>query len=102
MPSDGQADDRARVLTGPQEPLGRANSLVLVESYRSTERRFWIRARGVFRMYWLIGKQWCLFGLFSFLPCWLSDLLYRCFAEHRHQFKLKMPEDPGPKERFLP
>lgn len=90
------------VLTGPQEVLTQSNSLVLVENFRSTGRRFWIRSRGVFRTYWLIGRQWRLFGLFSFLPCWLGDWLYRWFAEHRHQFKLKMPKEPGPEERFLP
>jgi predicted DCC family thiol-disulfide oxidoreductase YuxK len=90
------------VLTGPQLPLTHANSLVLVEHYRSTQRRYWIRSRAVFRIYWIIGRQWSLFGLLSFLPCWIGDWLYRSFAAHRHQFKLKMPKDPGPKDRFLP
>lgn len=90
------------VLSGPQEYLRDVNSLVVVENYQSTERRFWIRSRGVFRVYWLIGNQWRLFGLFSFLPCWIGDCIYRWLAAHRHQFKLKMRKEPGPKERFLP
>lgn len=94
-------DTAQDVLTGPQEYLNHVNSLVLVENYQSTERRFWIRSRGVFRTYWLIGAQWRLFGIFSFLPCWFGDWLYRQFAEHRHKYKLTMPQEPGPKERFL-
>lgn len=90
------------VLTGPQAPLNHVNSLVVVENYTSTERRFWIRSRAVFRTYWLIGKQWRLFGLFSFLPAWIGDWIYCYVAEHRHKYKLKIDEEPGPKERFLP
>ena len=90
------------VLCGPQTYLRKINSLVLVENFRSTDRHFWIRSRGIFRVYWLIGGQWKLFGLFSFLPSWIGDWLYRWVAEHRHQFKLKMDKQPGPKERFLP
>jgi hypothetical protein len=32
----------------------------------------------------------------------LGDFFYRWFAAHRHQFKLKLPEEPGPQDRFLP
>ncbi|MES2273307.1 MAG: DUF393 domain-containing protein [Chlamydiota bacterium] len=98
-PLNGEtADD---VLSGPQAPLRRMNSLVLAENYRSTDRSFWIRSRAIFRVYWLIGRGWAVIGLLSFLPGWFGDLLYRWLAEHRHQFKLQMPEDPGPSDRFL-
>lgn len=90
------------VLSGPQEPLRKANSLVLVENYDSTDRKFWIRSQGVLRVYWLVGNGWGLLGIFSFLPAALGDFVYRWVAEHRHQFKLKIPNQPGPKDRFLP
>ena len=90
------------ILSGPQKYLRGINSLVLVEDYQSTNRNFWTRSRGVSRVYWLIGGQWRLFGLFSFLPAWVGDWLYIWVAEHRHQFKLKMPQEAGPKDRFLP
>ena len=89
------------ILIGPQEPLKKANSLILVEQYQSTERRFWIRSKAVLRTYWLIGNGWGLIGIFSFLPGFFCDALYRWLAAHRHQFKLKMPQE-GPKDRFLP
>lgn len=89
-------------LIGPQESLKRANSLVLVENYDSTARQFWVRSRAIFRIYWLVGRGWGLVGILSFLPGFLGDAIYRWLAAHRHQFKLKIPEAPGPKERFLP
>ncbi|HSX25658.1 MAG TPA: DUF393 domain-containing protein [Chlamydiales bacterium] len=90
------------ILTGPQQPLRHANSLVLVENYESTDREFWIRSQAVFRIYWLLGGAHAYLGLLSFLPSFLGDPIYNWFAAHRHQFKLKMPEEPGPEDRFLP
>lgn len=90
------------LLTGPQEPLRRANSIVLVEHYDSTHRQYWIRSRAVFRTYWLVGNGWGLVGILCFLPGGVGDFIYNVFAAHRHQFKLKMTRDPGPKDRFLP
>lgn len=89
------------VLSGPQANLKKAMSLVLVENYQSTDRKFWTESRAVLRIYWLVGG-WGLIGIFSFLPRWIGDPIYRWFAVHRHQFKLKMPNSPGPKDRFLP
>lgn len=90
------------VLSGPQKKLREANSLVLIEDYASTERRFWIRSRAILRIYWLIGGGWAFLGLFSFFPCFFGDFLYRKLALHRHQFKLKMKDGWGPHDRFLP
>ncbi len=90
------------ILTGPQAPLKKANSLVLVENYQSTERQFWVRSKAVLRTYWLTGNGWGLIGIFSFLPAFLGDWIYRWLAAHRHQFKLKISQEPGPKGRFLP
>lgn len=90
------------ILSGPQEPLIHSNSLVLAENYQSTEREFWVRSRAIFRIYWLVGNGWGLIGILCFFPGWVGDFFYRWFAAHRHQFKLKIPEDPGPKNRFLP
>lgn len=92
------ADD---ILIGPQLNLRKANSLVLVENYQSTERKFWIRSRAILRIYWLVGNGWGLFGIFSFFPGFIGDFFYRWLAKHRHQFKLKMPDQPVPKNRLL-
>jgi predicted DCC family thiol-disulfide oxidoreductase YuxK len=92
----------ADILSGPPAKLKNMNSVVLVENYDSTERNFWVRAKAIFRVHWLIGNGWGLIGIFSFLPSFLIDPFYRWYAEHRHQYKLKMPDSPGPKDRFLP
>ena len=97
-----KGETASSILTGPQGPLKSANSLVLVENYDSTERKFWLRSRAVFRMYWLVGNGWGLIGILSFLPGYVGDFFYDRFAAHRHQFKLKMPNPPGPQDRFLP
>ena len=90
------------ILIGPQEPLTRAQSVVLVENYQSTKRCFYVRSRAIFRIYWIVKHGWELLGILSFLPCWFSDIFYRWLAAHRHQFKLKMKKEPGPQDRFLP
>ncbi len=90
------------VLTGPQEELVHANSLVLAEKFRSTERRFWIKSRAILRIDWLAGDGWGLIGILSFFPGWIGDFFYDWVAAHRHQFKLQVSETLGPKDRFLP
>jgi predicted DCC family thiol-disulfide oxidoreductase YuxK len=89
------------ILIGPQAHLKKANSLILVENYESTSRKFWIRSKAILRIYWLTGNGWGLIGILSFLPSFFGDPLYRWLAEHRHQFKLRMPKE-GPQDRFLP
>ena len=98
-PLSGQTAEE--ILTGPLARLKKINSLILVEDYRSTDRRFWVESRAILRIYWLVGG-WGLIGILCFLPGFLGDPIYRWFAAHRHQFKLKMPDKPGPEERFLP
>lgn len=89
-------------LTGPQKELKKVNSLILVQNYDSTDRYFWIRSKAILKIYWLVGHGWGLLGIFSFFPCIISDFLYRCFAAHRHQFKLKIQTGAISKERLLP
>jgi predicted DCC family thiol-disulfide oxidoreductase YuxK len=98
-PLKGQTAEE--ILSGPQKSLKLAKSLVLVENYDSTDRKFWIESKAVLRIYWLVGG-WGLIGIFCFVPSFIGDPIYRFFAAHRHQFKLKMPEIPGPRDRFLP
>jgi predicted DCC family thiol-disulfide oxidoreductase YuxK len=92
----------SKILIGPQASLREAQSLVLAEHYLSTQRDFFIQSRAILRIYWLIGGKWKWLGLLSFLPSWPGDLFYRWFAAHRHQLKLKLPTDPGPRDLFLP
>ncbi len=92
----------SKILHGPLEKYTRANSLVLIENYQSTEREIWVRSQVMMRIYWLVGNGWGLFGWLSFLPAWLGDRFYRDLANHRHQFKLKMNEEAVTSDRFLP
>lgn len=97
-----EGETAKRILIGPHGWMRKANSIVLIENYDSTGRKFWVRSKAVLRIFWLNGNGWGLIGCLSFLPAKIGDVIYRYFAEHRHQFKLKMSKDPGPKERFLP
>lgn len=99
-PLNGETAEK--VLTGPQARLRKGDSLVFAEHCFSTERQFWLRSRAVFRIYWLLGGRWALWGLFSFLPGWIGDLFYRAVARHRHQFRFKIKAPAAPKERMLP
>lgn len=90
------------ILTGPQKQLRQANGLVLVENYESTERDFLVQGRALLRIYWWMGKTWACLGVLSFFPETILNFFYRRMGEHRHRFKLDIPEDLEPKDRFLP
>lgn len=97
-----RGESAKEILTGPQKPLLKENSLILVENYDSTERKFWIRSRALFRIYWIAKSGYAILGLLSFLPPFLGDWIYKLVAAHRHEFRMKMEEKPVPKDRLLP
>lgn len=99
-PLNGNTADN--ILIGPNAHLRKANSIVLVEDYESTSRKFWIRSKAILRIYLLNGNGWGIIGILGFLPSFIIDPFYRWFAEHRHHFKLKIPDKAGPQDRFLP
>jgi len=88
------------ILIGPNAHFAKEDSLILLENYRSDARRFWLRSKGAFRVYWLLGSYWI--GWLCFLPAWVGDWAYRLVAEHRHRLRvgLDYPELKG--DRFLP
>jgi predicted DCC family thiol-disulfide oxidoreductase YuxK len=98
-PLDGDTADA--ILTGPLAFYRKANTIVLLENYQSTEREFWIRSKAILRVYWLVGSGWKIVGWLCFLPSWIGDLFYSWVANHRHQFKLKPMHEIGPTDRFL-
>lgn len=97
-----QGKTALEVLSGPQTFLRKSNSLVVVEHWRSTDRKFWDRSKATFRAYWLLGGQWKLYGCLSFLPGWIGNFFYNHLSAHRHQFRLRPDAEIGPQERFLP
>jgi predicted DCC family thiol-disulfide oxidoreductase YuxK len=58
------------------------NSLVLIENYSAINQKIYLRSKGVFRIFWILGGKWKLLGILSFLP-FLFDLVYTFIASHR-------------------
>ena len=59
------------------------DTVVLLEE-TSEGDRLWVRARAIFRIYWLLGGGYRLLGWLSYLPGWLLDPIYSMVARHRH------------------
>lgn len=76
--------------------LLKENTLVLLEDWRTPQKRLWIRGRGAFRILWLLGGKWRLLGWLCFVPFGI-DLFYRLIAHHRHRLKISgdLPHAPG-------
>lgn len=96
------AEEILKGLTSEQREI---DSLILVENYLSTERRFFLMGRAALRICWLLGDAWILIGWACFLPSFLFDACYRFVARHRHYFfrndVCRLPS-PGDQDRFLP
>lgn len=94
-----EGETAVEILIGPNARYARANSLVLVESFRSDRRRFWIRSQAAFRIYWVLGSYWI--GWLSFLPAWMTDWIYRWVAHHRHYLRFGWKHPSFKSDRFL-
>lgn len=62
-----------------------ADSLVLIENYKSPKRQYFILGRGALRICWDLGGWWTIPGLISWLPSCLYDWGYRLVAKNRHR-----------------
>lgn len=95
-----EGETAKEILIGPNAHFTKEDSLVLIEDFRSDQRRFWIRSKGAFRIYWLMESYWI--GWLCFFPAWVGDWVYRWIAKHRHRLRFgwERPEFQG--ERFLP
>ncbi len=82
-PLDGKTIEKW--LEGPRE----TNTLILLENFQKPSPREWVRARGVFRIYWLLGGKWSWIGWLYLVPG--LDLIYRFVARHRHHFVKEAP-----------
>lgn len=82
-----------------------AESVVLIENYRSNSPLIRMRAKAVFRILWILGFPWSLVGWLCYLPSIFFDWIYRWIAKHRDAFfarsacVIPLPEQ---KSRFLP
>lgn len=73
-------------LTKLPPELKQLDTIILVENYLSPNYQVRVLSNGVFRIAWLLGGFWKLFGVFSYLPSWTFDWAYRFVARHRHSF----------------
>lgn len=82
-----------------KEHLRKMNTLVLIENFQKKEY-YWIRAKAVFRIFFLLGGYWKCLGMLSYLPSYLIDPFYRLIAllRNRSHTQLAIQKD----ERFLP
>lgn len=82
-----------------------ADSLILIEDYRSSNPKFFILGKGALRICWLLGGFWAVPGILSWLPPFFYDWSYRLLAKNRHRF-FKNTSCFVPKQelqhRFLP
>jgi predicted DCC family thiol-disulfide oxidoreductase YuxK len=62
-----------------------ANTLILIENYRSSSPKKWIKGRAVMRILWLIGGWRKLVGWMAFVPLGV-DQVYAFIAKRRHRF----------------
>lgn len=100
-----QGETAKDILKNLPPEIKQEDSLILVENFQQSNRKFYILARGVFQIFWLLGGFWSLIGSLSFLPSFLYDWGYRLVARNRQLFK-KPSEcpilSPEEKNRFLP
>lgn len=73
-----------KILQNRWEKLKKADTLILIENYASTESKIWIRGRAVLRILWILGGWRKVPGLLAFLP-WGVDALYSAVAKRRHR-----------------
>jgi predicted DCC family thiol-disulfide oxidoreductase YuxK len=78
-------DPDAKLFLGKRyRELKNANTLVLIENYRSPDSQIWIRGRGVMRVLWLLGGLKRIPGLLCFVPLGI-DAAYALIAKRRHR-----------------
>lgn len=91
---------------GEWPPFQWLDSMILLEKNQKNNYMYWSKA--VFRMLWLLGGFWSIFGLLSFLPkilLWPFDVVYRFIAKHRRKVCLTARQSDiwqKYQSRFLP
>ena len=99
-----QGTTAAKLLKDLPEKYKKADSLILVENYQTSQQRFFILGKGVLRIFWLLGGLWKILGIFSFLPSFLYSWAYRQVAHDRYRVFGQTCLVPSTKDkhRFLP
>ncbi len=74
-----------KVLGKDWNRLKNANTLILVENYRTGLPKIWIKGRAVMRIFWLLGGWRKAVGWLAFVPFGV-DQVYAFIAKRRHRF----------------
>lgn len=84
--------------------ISRDDSLVLIENYKTMDKKMYLFGQGALRILWLLGGGFCLLGWLSFLPPFLYNWGYTLIAKNRYRLfgQTCLIPDPKQKERFLP
>jgi predicted DCC family thiol-disulfide oxidoreductase YuxK len=69
-------------LTGKNAYLKKEDTLILLENVKTKKTKVWIRSKGIFRIFWILGGPWKFLGALGYLP-FGGDVIYRFIAHHR-------------------
>lgn len=100
-----QGSTAKQYLSNFPEEYKQNNTLILIENFQSQNPTYYIFGKAALKIFWIIGGIWSVLGLFSFLPSFLYDWIYKIVAKYRHRlFKKDRCFIPNPEEhkRFLP
>ena len=78
------------------------DTLILLQNYGTEHEQLLVEGKAVLRILWILGGGYAWLGIFSFLPTFLADGIYRLVARYRY----RLFSNPSPIEkkegRFLP
>ncbi len=85
------------------ESIRNADSMVLIENYKTADQKIYIFGKGVLRTLWLLGGPYKAIGWIHFLPSFLYDWIYWIVAKNRKRIfgTIDLPTETGV-GRFLP
>jgi len=63
-----------------------ADSVILIENYKTSKSVVFIYGKAAFRILWLMGGFWGVLGLLNFIPSIFYDWGYRLVARNRKRF----------------
>lgn len=85
------------------EGISREDSLVLIENYKTSQKKTYLFGQAALRILWLLGGGWKILGWLNFLPPFLYNWAYSLVAKNRYRlfgYACILP-DQKYKERFL-
>lgn len=96
-----------KLLKSLPENMKSADTLILIENYKDDDenKKYYIMGKGALRIALDLGGFWKVIGIFSWLPSYFYDWLYRIIARNRLRlFSNQSCVLPSlqDKDRFLP